>query len=643
MTALAGIWRLDGNPDAAEACDRMMAAQLIYGPDGGAQWSEGPVALGRRLARLLPEDAYDRQPLHSADAHTVLVADVRLDNRDELCAALNLPVERARRLSDADILLAAFTRWAEQCCDRLVGDFAFALWDQLSHRFLLVRYPLGARRLHYHWGARLVAFASMPKGLHALAEIPRQPDEDYLAWEMVAAGPLGTRTCFQGIERVEPGHIAIVTREGVSAQRYWNPGRKLLWLRTADAYAEACREQLDRAVRCRLRGANHVATHLSAGLDSSAVTATAARLLAGDGGRVTAFTAVPRANYDLPVPRGRIGDEGPLAALTAAMYPNLEHVLVRTGEGSPLDLVDRYFHLFERPVPNLCNMIWVSAINDAARDRKLQVLLSASLGNLAISYHGLTLIPELLRSGRFLRLSRQLGMLVRHGGLRWRGAAAAAIAPFLPPWLWSWVSRRFRNTDLDPRAWTAIHPDRLRQIQQETRERRGDPSYRPARDGFTERVSLLFRIDSGNFRKGMLAGWGFDHRDPMADRRLIEFCLSIPTDQFLRDGIQRSLARRALADRVAPEVLQATSRGLQAIDWHESLTRSRTRLSDEIERLAACGPAARLLDLDRLRGLVGNWPSDGWERTDTILSYRAALLRGISVGHFLRRASGSNA
>jgi asparagine synthase (glutamine-hydrolysing) len=499
MTALAGLWRLDGNPDAAEVCDRMLAAQRIYGSDDGAQWSEGSVALGRRLARLLPEDAYDRQPLRSADGHAVLVADVRLDNRDELCAALGLPTDRARRLSDADILLAAFTRWAEDCVDRLVGDFAFALWDQLSHRFLLARDPLGARPLHYHYGARLFAFASMPKGLHALAEIPRQPDEDYLALEMIAAGALGAGTCFKDIARVEPGHIASVTGDGVSARRYWNPGRKVLALRSSDAYAEACREQLDITVRSRLRGANHVATHLSAGLDSSAVTATAARLLAASGGRVTAFTAVPRENYDLPVPRGRIGDEGPLAALTAAMYPNLEHVLVRTGDGSPLDLVDRYFHLFERPVPNLCNMIWVSAINDAARDHKLQVLLSASLGNLAISYRGLTLISELLRSARFLGLSRQLGMLVRHGGFRWRGAAAAAIAPFLPPWLWPWVSRRFRDTDLDPRAWTAIHPDRLRQIQQETRERRRDLSYRPARDGFTERLSLLFRIDSGNY------------------------------------------------------------------------------------------------------------------------------------------------
>src|SRR5205823_8190992 len=142
------------------------------------------------------------------------------------------------------------------------------------------------------------------------------------------------------------------------------------------------------------------------------------------------------------------------------------------------------------------------------------------------------------------------------------------------------------NVDFDPRVWTVIHPDRVAQIQQAVRRQQGDLSYRPARDGFTERLSMLSRMDSGNFRKGTLAGWGLDHRDPMADRRLIEFCLSIPTDQFLRDGIQRSLARRALADRVPQEVLEARSRGLQAIDWHENLTRSRTRLSYEIERLA---------------------------------------------------------
>jgi len=87
---------------------------------------------------------------------------------------------------------------------------------------------------------------------------------------------------------------------------------------------------LDQSVKCRLRGVNDVGAHLSGGLDSSAVAATAARLLAPSGGRVIAFTAVPREGYDGPVPRHRFADEGHHAAATAALYPNMEHVLVRS-------------------------------------------------------------------------------------------------------------------------------------------------------------------------------------------------------------------------------------------------------------------------------------------------------------------------
>ena len=81
------------------------------------------------------------------------------------------------------------------------------------------------------------------------------------------------------------------------------------------------------------------------------------------------------------------------------------------------------------------------------------------------------------------------------------------------------------------------------------------------------------------------------HRDPTADVRLLEFCLAVPTEQFLRDGMQRALARRALADRLPKQVLEEPRRGLQVADWHEDLTAVRDRVADELDRLEAC-PAA---------------------------------------------------
>src|SRR6266849_5578072 len=134
MTAIAGLWRLDGRPNAADGCARMLASQELYGPHAVAQWSNGDVAFGRRLMRLLPEDSFDRQPLIGGGGRYVLVADVRLDNRDELAAALDIPAAAAQGICDAAILLTALERWDDACFSRLVGDYAFALWDGTRRR-----------------------------------------------------------------------------------------------------------------------------------------------------------------------------------------------------------------------------------------------------------------------------------------------------------------------------------------------------------------------------------------------------------------------------------------------------------------------------------------------------------------------------
>ena len=435
MTALAGLWRFDGRPDAAECCARMLAAQKLYGPHDGAQWSDRDVAFGRRLMRVLPEDVFDRQPLIGGDGRYVLVADARIDNRDELIEILQIPATHARNLSDAAILLATIERWDEGCVDRIVGDYAFAVWDSVRRRLLLARDPLGQRPLHYHRGNKYVAFASMPKGLHALPEIPYAPDEERIAESLVLMPDIGTKSFFLGIERVEPGHIVAVTTTGFVSNRHWQPSRRSIKFRRPEDYAEALRHVLDQAVSCRLRATGEVGAYLSGGFDSGAVAATAAVLLASSGRRLFAFTGLPRDGYDGPAPRNRIIDEGPLAAATAALYPNIEHVLVRNQGRSPLEDLDRNFFLFERPLIDLTGAGWTNSMNSAIRKRNVKVMLGGGCGNMGLSYDGLELLPELLRGGRLLRLWREMRSLAQRQ-MRWRGVLAKTFGPWCPPVLW---------------------------------------------------------------------------------------------------------------------------------------------------------------------------------------------------------------
>jgi asparagine synthase (glutamine-hydrolysing) len=644
MTAIAGLWRLDGRLDAAEGCARMLRAQEIYGPDAGGQWSKGEVSLGRRLMRLLPEDVFDRQPLVGGGGRFILVADLRLDNRDELSAALQIPAATATTLSDAAILLAAIEQWEDACLEHLIGDYAFAVWDSKRQRLLLARDPLGFRPLYYHRGNGFFAFASMPKGLHALPEVPYAPDEEKIAEFLVLLPDAGTRTFFVGIDRIVPAHGVAITSGGLQMWRHWKPSRRSLALSGPDEYAERARELLDEAVRCRLRGVKNVAATLSGGLDSSAVVATAARLLTPTGGRVTAFTGVPREGYAGPCPPGMLIDEGPYAAATAAMYPNIEHVLVHAPSRSPLADLDRTFLLSERPMLAICNLALQNRIIEAAHERKLTVLLGGALGNFGLSYHGMTLLPELFRTGHWIRWWRTARTLVRRRQWSWAHALAETLGPWFPAGAWIWVRRVRRGDDPDIFGYCGINPDRFETLDLARRARQAgsDLAGRPWKDGLEERIWCLERCDSGDSLKGGLAEYRLDVREPLADVRLIEFCLSVPTSQFLRDGTPRALARRTLADRLPRLVLDNERTGLDSADWHERLTAARHEVATELERLAACAPAASALDLPRLRRLVENWPTAGWERPEISSPYRLALMRAISTGHFLRRVTGGN-
>jgi asparagine synthase (glutamine-hydrolysing) len=646
MTALAGVWRFDGRPDADDRCARMLAAQRMYGVDDVGQWSDHEIALGRRLTRILPEDKFDTQPLIGGRGRYVLVADVRLDNRDDLVRDLGIQDSRARTLSDAAVLLATIERWREGCIERLVGDYAFAYWDAASRSMLLVRDPLGHQPLHFHRSNKFFAFASMPKGLHALADIPYAPDEERIAEKLLMMPESGTQSFFKGIERVPQGHFAIVTTNSIAIRRHWEPARRPVRYSKTDEYAEALLEKLDLAVSSQLRGTGNIGAYLSGGLDSGAVVATAARLLAPSGRRIFAFTGVPRCGYRDPGFVRSIHDEGRYAAATAELYPNIDHVLVHnegcTAERPGVADLDATFYLYDRPATGFSDAGMARSYQKAFAQRDIQVSLSGSAGNCGLSYDGMELLPELLRSGHWLHLAVEAHALVRSGRMGWRGVARETLGPWCPGPLWQWLHRQVGRDLESLDDYSGINTLKLAEIDQ-SRKDAHDFALRPSSDGFASRLWHLQRTDPGNFRKGILAGYKVDERDPTSDIRLLNFCFSVPTDQFLRRGVPRALALRALSDRL-PAVVLEPRLARQIADWKEDLSVGRAAMAEELDRIEGCPAAASAIDVPRLREMLTNWPAEEsrWHTHDVWIRYRFALPRAIAAGHFLRRASRSN-
>ena len=650
MTAIYGLWRFDG-ADVASDFARMDAALLRYGGDGHETSAPASgLSMGRHLHASLPEDCLG----HSAErkGRYLVVADVRLTERDDLARELGLGAD-ALRMSDAAIAAAAIERWHEEAFDRIYGAFAVAAWDTEQRRLLLARDHIGQKPLFFHAGEELFAFASMPIGLHAVPAVPRGPDIEgikrFLAVENLSPG----KTHYEGIGRVMPGHYAIVGPEGVAQVRYWQPDLTPLSLSSHQAYVDAFAEHLERAVAAALRGGGaHVAAHLSSGFDSTAVATTAARQLAKAGATLVAYTSAPREGCDKTLP-GRLADESALASATAAMHPNIEHVVVRSNR-TPLENLGRTASIYGAPVLNICNMTWFDPINDDAAGRGITVLLESSMGNATISETGMLALPELLRSGRVIPWLRLSLALVRK---RVAGAPAVAWNSFnswLPDPVYRWVVEKRYGSLVSTSASALKEQYQLEAMEGAASEspvpagvetRPSSGWTRPSGRSVDDRLMMVSSDDNGALWKGILGEWKIDCRDPTADRRLVEFSLRIPTEQLIHGGEQRAILRKFLADRVPREVLDNRLKGYQAADWHEWLTLAREGIADEIARMDSFEPAAEILDLERLKGLLERWPAPGadeWNDYEAVAEYRCCLLRAISAVNFMRQAAGSN-
>lgn len=644
MTAICGFLAFTDDIVPAVACVRMAAAMQRYGQDGTSDWSDEAAALCRLFMQIVPQDARDGQPLTVSNGRYVVIADARLANRKELATALALDQAEMSDLSDGQLVAKAFERWRENCFARLYGPTAIAVYDRCDRRLILARDPMAQRPLFFHRNERFCAFASVPDGLHALPQIPRGADEDFIAAVLSFTVPTAsTHSYYRGIERVLPGHYCAISAHGMQITRFWNPDTAPLILKDHREYIDGLRHHLDAAVARTLQGVDgDVAAQLSGGLDSSAVAATAARFLSNRGKRVVAFTAVPRPNLPLDDAPGLVNDEGPQAAKLAARYANMVHVPV-TGEGNLLDLIRGCYGIYGMPIPNSCNLGWIDAIYENAQKRGLTVLLTGGRGNGAFSFDGGTFLSEMVASGHLLKLvqtARTLRCLGRGG---YRKILKAAIAPWIPVPLWLRMERE--NGKIDDETYSPLSKplyDRLN---------------RSARSGSTlfdlwgrppqKRIKFMLdsfldaRSESALMDKGALGRWKVETRDPTADREMIEYLLRVPTDQYCYGYLGRALCRHAIEDRVPKEIAYNPKRGLQGADWFVEVSRLRSEIAAEVEKIAAFEPTRTLFDVPRLRNLVEHWPIE-WQSEKVYVDYCRVLLSAVAYADFIRRAYGAN-
>jgi asparagine synthase (glutamine-hydrolysing) len=639
VSGIAVVMSLNGSGVPRSEVERIASVLKPYGPDWQKILTRGNAAFVFCLHQLTPEDSLELQPLR-LDDRFVMLFDGRIDNRSELSEMLGISASELRSMPDSMLALRLFDRWGERAFERIVGPFAIIVMDFQDGRLLCARDHMGLRVLHYHRSAERFAVATVPEALFALSWVPRILNKEKVADTLVGRALNGETTYYQDIFRVLPGSTVCVRSSSLSKHRFWDPEAIAdIRFRNDHDYVEAFKEHLDEAVRASLRSCRPSCATITGGLDSSSIAVIAADMLAASGNRLNTFTAVPEAGFTRDELRGCYFDETPYVRQIAEVSRNILPHFITQSRDPILEKIAEVIRISGLPGGTL-NCLWGVDILAAARSAGHNVMVGGEMGNITMSYHGWGLFTELLLTGRWLRLFAE----IRSSGDRWRDRVRhQIIAPLIPAPLYRRYKQWRRGGNPPWHDFSAIHPKFAAQsgvIERAAREYMPFDAP-PTRDWRLGRINdFRTYCESADWFAKVRANFRVDIRTPAFDRRVVEFCIGIPQDQYLHEGRERWLIRRAMKGRLPDIVLYNKKWGAQAADWYPRLTRERNHIAEEVKRLAANAEVASILDLQRLIAMLDNWPDRQPSEYTPQEKHLLALPEAIGVAYFIENVTG---
>lgn len=616
MSSIFGVLRFDGGDVSARDLERMAQALAHRAPDGIKFVAEGPLALGHGMMRVNREDAFEAQPLR--DAEVTLVADLRLDNREELASTFGVEPSDLRDMPDSALLLRAYRKWGEDCARNLLGDFVFALWDGGAKKLVLGRDHMGQRYVHYHHGKDFFAFATDIKALWRYPDVPRVLTDAGIGRMLIHdLSPGEGKTLFDGIRGLTGATVMTIAADGTSdRRRYWEPHADPAHENRDEAYyIDAYRRVLGEAVACRIRRTiRPPGLVFSGGYDSAAIAGLAGPALAGR--KLVAAASVMPADY-----RGTIRHARRWVDMCARDMPHLDvHHVTRDGK-SVLSGLEQAFVQSETPAGTYHFVH--SELHETLAGAGAQVIMDGHGGDYTLHPRGQASLARFLATFQLRRFVAELrGHRRMTGQSLWSTLKSDVAAVLLPASFMTWWSRLRRGT-APPWRDQPINPEFAKRLISQGAVDASSlrVTARPKLDMRGQMAAMLRRVTTGSAPgiAATAARHGLELTRPFHDKRVVELALAIPQDLYVRNGRNRYLACAALKNIYPREYQTRWRRNDDEIPDFQRMAKSvEPQLLAEVARMEKSDTLRHMIDFAKIRALLAaRGPDDhnsGWEQ-----------------------------
>lgn len=600
MSTIFGIYNRSEKPVKAEILQKMHVAMSYWLPDESGDWHRGAVALGHEMLWNAPESKLEHLP--AKRDHLVITMDARLDNREALAKQLDMADRPLQQIADSELILAAYCQWGEECPKYLLGDFAFAIWDDKKQHLFCVRDHLGIRPFYFHLSDTLFLFANDLKGLVAHPDISNEMSDEAVANYFVHSLLISpSRTFFKEIQKLPPAHTLTITVSTVCRQCYWRPedAQKII-LPDAKAYADKLRELLEQAVHDRLRSDYSITSHLSGGLDSSTIAVIAARKLREQGEKLLAFNWVPQpaanedpTHYEWANSKTTADTEGISHSYVSISTEDIAHFM----SNHNITYGDSAGFWYEYPV------------RKAAQKKNSRTILSGWGGDELCTYHGHSFYANMLKEGNVVTLLRELRRVTHKKKNPVRSFLRFVYHQLLIPF----VPRRFyckmpKNKCIERSSFQFVKKEFLPVVNRE-KNKTLSLTMQPQR---TIREHMLAYLQHGHLQ-GRIESWvasSFNNRleysYPLLDKRIVEFVLGVPAKYFVHNGTGRYLFRSA-AEGILPEKILWAHKKPESHRVDRSLSMSYSAYKLIIQDMSKRNVGSNYADFSKIEGMVNTF------------------------------------
>jgi asparagine synthase (glutamine-hydrolysing) len=644
MSAIAGIYPLQQHSLDPELGPNLMKQLNRYPADDARGWQSKDIFLGCRSQWITPQSIHEQLPYYDSERRLAITADAIIDNRSELFSTLRVPYEDREDLPDSLLILLAYEKWGEQAPAYLVGDFAFMIWDERQHKLFGARDFSGNRTLYFHRSRTGFAFCTV---IHPLLSLPGAGNElsehwvsEFLAIPNRSDATDSFSTVYQSVEQLPASHSVSITGENIVFSRYCTlQAPPTLRLGSNGEYEEAFREVFGRAVNDRLRTHRAAGANLSGGLDSGSVVSFAAEELRRRGKPLYTFSSYPVDGFTGFNVGRRVADERPFIQETVDYVGNIQSNLLNFPERNLYSDIGEWLDIMEMPYKFIENSYWLKGIYEQAQQRDIGVLLSGQRGNWSISWGpALDYQAKLLREFRWLSFYRE-----NRGYNRSMEANPRVVLQIVGKKAFPSLGRLLPQKQattlpelIDPgfAKRTEVH-ERLRQFDM-TGKSSPQTIYDIRRKHFEQ--PHIWNVNGTVATKLSLKYRVWD-RDPTNDLRVIRFCLSVPEEQYVQNGMDRSLIRRAMAGRLPDNVrLNRKQRGVQGADGIHRMIPEWDAFLGELREMIRDPRAGAYLNNAGLAGCLNRLGSEPAPSLIFNADFRL-LTRGLVFYRFLKRLS----